>query len=205
MTISAEQRALRVLYCNLLEEIKPRLETAARAIDGEYKLPLQFVFEFAYLQIRLVCELIAIGCLAVHGDIPATRTGRMKSAYSADWIFRALEKLHPDFYPQPGFDLKHPDEALEWAPTADPYMTKPELLKLYNDSGEVLHRGTIKKFESKAAYPELDFEKLKDCLYKLGVLLRSHRIKLLGSKQEFWVTMFAPETGKVQATLVGPS
>jgi|SRR5882724_2304781 len=55
--------------------------------------------EFCYLQLRMLCELIAVGCLVVHGDVEGTK-GLCK-VWAADKVMKRLEKLHPDFYPHP--------------------------------------------------------------------------------------------------------
>jgi hypothetical protein len=40
--------------------------------------------------------------LLVHGDVPASRTAKIKKReYKADFIINALEGLHSDFYPVP--------------------------------------------------------------------------------------------------------
>jgi len=57
-------------YCELMQEIKIRdrgiyeLSTA--------KVPAQISYESCYLQLRIICELIAIASLVIHGDIAAT-------------------------------------------------------------------------------------------------------------------------------------
>ena len=34
----------------------------------------------------MICELIALSCLTVHGDVPATKAKRLTKAYNADQI-----------------------------------------------------------------------------------------------------------------------
>jgi hypothetical protein len=97
----------------------------------------------------MICELIALGCLLIHGDIPATRTKKMQKAYAADWIIGRLEELHPSFYPLPGKQVLDDErKVIEVRPNTRPHLTKAELLKLYAHCGSVLHRGTLKSILS---------------------------------------------------------
>jgi len=98
-------------------------------------------FELSCLQLRMVCELIALACLAVHGDSPGTRSATMRNAHEADRILRVLETLNPRFYPEPGLSVPHP-KGSAFIVSSDEHMTKADLLKLYWKCGEELHRGT---------------------------------------------------------------
>jgi hypothetical protein len=65
--------SFRNLYCNLTEEIKIRHMSIVAAIQGfAPRQPQIIISEFCSLQLRLICEIIAIGCLAAHGDIQET-------------------------------------------------------------------------------------------------------------------------------------
>jgi hypothetical protein len=100
------QRKLRTLYCNLMDEIKHRTRWMQQVLDGTSKLADLPTFEFCYLQLRMICELIALGCLAVHDDIGATR--KLKGKFQADVIIKAMEKLHPKFFLNRAFQSDTP-------------------------------------------------------------------------------------------------
>jgi hypothetical protein len=196
----SDQRALRTIYCNLMDEIRHRIEIISKTLDGNYQIPVWPAFELCYLQLRMICELIALGALAVHGDIPAARTKRMRGQIKADWIINALEKLHPPFYPTPGRQIIHPDGGRQFIPIVGDYLTKPKFLKLYRQCGEVLHRGSFKNMHK---LPDLNLDAIGDNVLRIAALLSFHRIALLGTENELWVAMQSEQTGKVQATLVG--
>lgn len=99
---SPELSALRDLYCNLMMEIRQRSDIVASAANEQYNIPKLAAYELCYLQFRLICELIALSALAAHGDIHATKSGRLTKSYQADAILNMLEKLHPNFYPRAG-------------------------------------------------------------------------------------------------------
>jgi hypothetical protein len=201
---TANQRRLRTLYCNLMMEAKLRLLVIDGIFTGEYKVPHRPGFELCYLQLRMICEIIALGSVALHGDIPAVSSAKFRDAYEADWILKRLESLHPTFYPEPGFALGAvPDGAMEFAPMADPYMTKADLLKLYFQCGEILHRGTSKKLA--AAWDEPDFLPVMEASSKIVRLLTFHRIAFVGGEFELWVWLNGTTpVGKVEARLIAP-
>jgi hypothetical protein len=101
-----DRQSILVSYCNLMEELKARHAIIRSILEearhGRFALSPYILGELCFLQLRMICELIALGCLLIHGDIPATRTNRMQKAYGADWIIGRLEELHPSFYPLPG-------------------------------------------------------------------------------------------------------
>jgi hypothetical protein len=83
-----------------MTEIKERC--AVLRIASEQKVNVWPVagHELGQLQLRLICELIGLGCLAAHGDIPATYTKQLLTTYEPGKIFSELGKLHPNFYPR---------------------------------------------------------------------------------------------------------
>jgi hypothetical protein len=84
-----------------MEEVKVRIQYTETALLGKLFIPSQIVRESAYLPLRLICELIALGCLVMHGDLKSVREKRFMKAYDAAKIIEGLEALHPHFYPMP--------------------------------------------------------------------------------------------------------
>jgi hypothetical protein len=112
-------------YSILMHEAKRRLLAMGTALEGKTGLPKGVVCEFCFLQLRMLCELIALGCLTAHGDL---MSGKLRETWQADKIIRGLEELHPDFYPIAATEV---------------LFTKEELIKLYWKCGDLLHRGTF--------------------------------------------------------------
>ena len=79
----------------LMEEAKCRLLAMDIVLGGGTGLPKGAIREFCFLELRMLCELIALGCLTAHGDL---KTSKLKQVYEADRIIRRLQKLHPDFF-----------------------------------------------------------------------------------------------------------
>ena len=144
-----------VTYCRLMEEILIRDELLQNVLNlGLAHGPAMALqpekltdakVEFAYLQLRMICELIALGCLAAHGDIEGARTAKLRRSYEADGILKALEKLHPDFYPKPSRQSHDRDAKGIWRlePIKSGFLTKQELFRLYGECGRFLHRGNL--------------------------------------------------------------
>src|SRR6516225_496582 len=82
-------------YSVLMHEAKRRLSAMDTALEGKTGLPEVAVREYCFLQLRMLCELIALGCLTAHGDL---QTGKLKDEYKADKILSRLQQLHSDFY-----------------------------------------------------------------------------------------------------------
>ena len=92
------------LYANLMEEVKVRIDALNQILSGQVNLPPQIVRESCFLQLRMLCELIALSALAAHEDIEATT--KLKKEYAAPKIIEHLELLHPSFYPYPVKQIK---------------------------------------------------------------------------------------------------
>jgi len=85
------------LYAGLMGEIKVRVDWVRSTIaQPPQDVPGRIVVECCYLQLRLILEVIALGCLAAHGDIA---TKDIQKLWVADKIMNDLERLNPNFFP----------------------------------------------------------------------------------------------------------
>ncbi len=122
-------------YSMLMEEAKYRLLAMDIVLGGGTGLPKGAIREFCFLELRMLCELIALGCLTAHGDL---KTSKLKQVYEADRIIRRLQKLHPDFF-SVGATPGKAGPVLR----KDGFLTKKDLVKLYWRCGDALHRGSF--------------------------------------------------------------
>lgn len=88
-------------YRRVMEEAKLRALSMNTVLSGAIALPVPLLNEFCYPQLRILCELIALGCLVAHGDIHETKSRDFQKSYHAGDIVKRLAKLHPNFYPSP--------------------------------------------------------------------------------------------------------
>src|ERR1700758_3569066 len=81
------------IYARLMEEIKRRQSVIAQVLNQTIPMPQMAAFEFCYLQLRKICEVFALGCLAAHGDIPEVRSKLLQKTYCADQIMKQLTQI----------------------------------------------------------------------------------------------------------------
>lgn len=174
------------LYAALMEEVKVRINSIDAVTAGVIKIfPTPILREFCFLQLRMICELIALGALTAHGDIQATQASKLQKEYSADRIMAQLEALHPDFYPQPSTDEVLPSGNRHFTRRESGFLTKAELLSMYHQCGGMLHRGSIKKLMSPSARFHSDYSDIVEWRAKLGILLGLHIVALLDGDTYF--------------------
>ncbi len=188
-------------YCKLMEELKLRhaivLDVVENAKNGRFVLSPAILGELCFLQLRMICELIALGCLIIHGDIPAARTNKMTKAYQADWIISRLEQLHPSFYPQPcEQSLDKQGNVIELKPVTEPYLTKTDLLKLHASCGLKLHRGSLKTVMDARSF---DLAQVASWLAKIATLLNQHQIPSIDDNHVVVIIMRGKDDGKIHA------
>jgi hypothetical protein len=196
----SNQRPLRELYVLLMEELKRRRNIIADVLASKINLPQGIAIELCYLQLRMICELIALGCLAAHGDIPATRSGKMRNAYAPNTILTELERLHPQFYPVPGKQvLSSSGVPTDVLPIRTGHLTKDDLLSLWARCGDRLHRGSMKNFDRPFV---VDFNEIREWDEKILTLLGHHQIQLKNPRYMLWIIMQAQIDGRVSASFM---
>jgi hypothetical protein len=190
---SAEVLDAPTIYLDLMSEIKLRIQVIDRSWHRELAEPMFvhdfFAIEFAIHQLRMICELVALACLAAHDGVAETRSKVFKKAYSASRIFHDLEKLQPDFYPEPVEAVR--DEKLgtiDYRHRTDDVMTKSDLEKLYEYCNEQLHRARFKDVLS-GNHRVYDAAYIRDSAIRIARLLDMHIIKVAAPERLIIVTM----------------
>jgi hypothetical protein len=178
-------------YSELRTEIKVRA-ISILSFTRDNSVPAQIVYESSYLQLRMICELIAIACLVVHGDIPATKSRKMMYTWQADKIINRLSEIHGDFYPRPV--QAQANDKFKIDPVTEGFLTKADLVLLCNKCGDRLHRGTVKNVRYRVNPQNVTFDQIKMWHEKIVRLLQHHWIKVFGSNDQIGVQM--NEVGK---------
>jgi hypothetical protein len=183
------------LYADLLEEAKGRVFSIDAAIDGRAGIPDPLTREYAYLQLRMLCEVIALGCLVAHGDLYATQAVKLQKEYAADKIIKRLERLHSNFYPH-AIRLTVTPGHVHFDRLDTGFLTKAELIKLYAGCGDQLHRGSLKRLLSTPARGQAtDFADIVGWRNKIVTLLDQHHIASLDNLSHFICVLQRPESG----------
>jgi hypothetical protein len=204
MVADARQEAANQLYANLMDEAKARFACVDAAIRGSLVLPPALNREIGFLQLRMLCELIALACLTMHGDV-TDKSAKLSREFAADRIIQRLDELHPNFYPYPvRVEVRSNEVILH--DQSRPYLTKSELVKLYSRCSEFLHRGTIRKLMSSRSPHQMmvaskDFAKIVTWTNKIVALLDQHRISSIDNKRHLVVILSnARDGGNVQVS-----
>jgi hypothetical protein len=166
-----------------MEEAKTRTASINALTSNKIDFPSNIARECCYLQLRMLCELIALGCLVAHGDIEATKSKDFQKAYLPAEILSRLEALHPEFYPSPRVAQKTPTGWHLADYDGPPYLTKEELRTLHGKCGDVLHRGSLKRLSRAAKAGNEDFGDVTEWGQKILNLLSVHCIITLGAQR----------------------
>ncbi|HUZ65974.1 MAG TPA: hypothetical protein VMU82_19895, partial [Acetobacteraceae bacterium] len=147
-------------------------------------LPAAIIREHCFLQIRMICELIALGCLVAHGDIE--KATRLKKVWETGKIIDELEKLHPDFFPkamrqeQDQFGKDH-----HGLHGKEDTLTKEAFLKMYRECGGYLHKGSLKNLLKHNSPIQINFPEITARAQKLNDFLEVHAIMMFGAEMFF--------------------
>lgn len=178
-------------YRTLLAEIKLRVEALDSVLTGHLRLRGKIAEELCYLQLRMICELIAIGCLILHGNLKPKAA--LFKTYKADWLMGELEKLHPKFFPTA---LENQDPLiggifdLDGAKKKSGFLTRIELQNLWREAGGKLHRGSAKNILKND--PPLQIQRVRQWRDKIVGLLNRHMAK---TRDEEVLCVFSMDDG----------
>jgi hypothetical protein len=126
------------IYADLMDEARLRIHAMRDAINARDRWVPRLLQEFCYLQLRMLCEIIAVGCLVAYGE---AKTKAALKLWRPPDIMKRLEQLNPDFYPRGVRFRKLPNGGTHLDEYNVPQLTKAELIALWERSGSFLHRG----------------------------------------------------------------
>lgn len=188
------------LYLNLMDEIKFRIGYVKDIIHGKNLVPGTIGKDICYLQLRMICELIALGSLVAHRDIKA-HAKSLADKYQADLLIKRMATIRPNFYPKPavypagGMPSRFGDLRPEPTLLTSGFLTRADLQTLYHHCGRELHRGNLNLLlERHGKKVEILYSPIGKWVDKIVHLLRFHRIQLLGGN-EYWVEMENKQAG----------
>ncbi|WP_310498471.1 hypothetical protein [Sandarakinorhabdus sp.] len=180
-------------YRGLLVEIKYRTEAISAVLNKEVPLRAKIAEELCYLQLRMICELIAIGCLVIHGSMKPKAD--LYTTHKADYIIKNLSRLHPKFFPVPleAEDIIE-DGIPSWVHKTTGFLTQTDLVNLWNrHAGGALHRGHAKNILENDR--PLKFAEITGWRDKIIALLNRH---IIASPDEQTICYFIMNDGNNQ-------
>lgn len=183
------QLELLTLYLRNMQKIKWRLNAIADIRGKKRTTTYEHTnIEFCVLQTRKILELIAFSSLVSDADTYKKRLKNMERMWNAELIFKDLERIHPDFYPQA--ILIDPNDKSKWFNRPEPCLSKEQFIKAYNKCGRYLHEASPFLTEKQI---HDDYSALWRDIYMWGQLiinlLHTHTIHLFNQKELFYISM----------------
>lgn len=168
------------LYQDCLYEIKRRIDVIAEHLNGvTTEKYLIIEVETVCLQFRKILEKIVLMSLVANKELYAEQNEKFAKHYHAERIMNDLERINPDFYPVPTKRVKHENKVDEWIEIESGYLTKEELVKIYEKCGGMMHAQN--PFASEKPLKEIQ-TCFPEWLTKICILLDHHHIKLVGGE-----------------------
>jgi hypothetical protein len=184
----AEETAVRG-YLRLMHELAIRVDLVAQACSGALNLSPPYAREYCYLQFRRICELLALGCLQLHGDLPVARSSAATKEWNAERIMRLLQKNHPHSFPQSLTRTKTSDGWRLEANSKPNALTLTEFNALYSKCGQVLHRGTIRTIEGEGGIGKPEYDEVIHWSRKVVDLLNEHVVARANSRGLYHISL----------------
>jgi hypothetical protein len=176
------------VYVGMMEEIKLRVKGLHQYYRGEATMAHgQIAREFCFLQLRMICEIMAIGCLLIHKHHSDVK--QFEKLWHAGDVMDRLERLNPNFFPKAVTITRLPDTNFDCKDVTPAPLTKKQFLTMYGKCGAQLHRGTIKEIATGIPASSIDLTDAHEMSNKIIELLRVHRIASADNKNHFFCRM----------------
>ncbi|QIR76220.1 hypothetical protein FA592_08225 [Sulfurospirillum diekertiae] len=186
-------------YASVMNEIKRRTNVVYAFLNGERNAMYQAVnIELMCLQIRKILELIALSSLVANQKIFLRQVQNLKKMWNAKLILKDIERLNPDFYPNPIYEKPSDLEGVEndLINIKEGYLNKEDFIKAYDACGKILHAENPLGHKIDYKYYETN---ILIWMGKIKLLLNCHTIKLLNDNNLYVVHM--QEQGKESSTV----
>lgn len=192
-------------YLPLMHELVIRIELVAHACEGRLNLTPPYAREYVYLQFRYICELIALGCLQLHGDLPLAQKKDTKKAWNAEKIMRMLYEQYQHSFPQSVIRETTAEGKYNIQANSKPNALKlEEFKKLYIECGDVLHRGTIRSIKASFLKNDHDYDRILEWQKKIVDLMNEHLVGRANGAG-FYLTSLKTTSGYPECSIFTPN
>jgi hypothetical protein len=160
------------LYGAVMVEVKERMVILESILRNRVDIADFAKAELAAVQVRKNCELIAMGCVIAHGDVP--EASPLLKEWNLNELLKRIGKLNPLFYPRPFKPTVSPDQVyhIEWVTSG--YLERHELLEAWGRCCDFLHSVSVR---AKIREQVQDFAPIAfDWATKTVILLQNHAI-----------------------------
>ncbi len=195
------------LYLQFMREIKERVSAIKRILHrirpGTPLVSDGYVdVESCILQVRYICELIALAALAAHHQIGLSND--LCKEGHASRAFALLKRVNSNCFPR-AIKMNRNDGGLQ-IELLKTELTALELKSIYTECGKLLHRGLLKEALT-GEQRRYNVDAIQGWVIRIRNLLRQHIVMLLEPGHVFIITMKATD-GEVEvlhAKAPGPS
>lgn len=189
------------LYVALMREVKTRIG----AIQGRLEVlrrdppsPTAFLdAEFCFLQIRMICEIVALSSLSAHSPLGLGKA--ILKYWNADRLFSDLEKINSNCFPRPLCVNAWNEGRISFA--AGDYMGIKELRAAYVTCGDFLHRGTGQTL-LQGKPKRINVKWVRDVAANFVELLSNHVIYVAQIEAFFIASMNSAPNGDVNVSIL---
>ncbi|MGA2171941.1 MAG: hypothetical protein ABSG82_02865 [Sedimentisphaerales bacterium] len=178
-------------YIRCMEEIKLRDQVIENVLTGKQHTGRRMTnIELVCLQFRKIGEIIMLSALCAHKKDFIKVRANIEKEWNPNIIRKTLDAIHSDFYPIPFKRIV--DEATGMGKNElvkSGYLTKSECIDLIGKCGGILHG--FNPYDDEKVFREIDAveKKFLEWQMKVRTLLKTHEIKLLGTREQLWVYM----------------
>ena len=180
-------------YCDLMDEAASRLESANHLLAAP-SIPIRARVESICLQARMLLEIVVFSSLVSNKDVWQNSQKDLQSSRDISRKVKELQRLHPNFYPQP---LDPQERTAEGEPRTRRagFLSEGKLIEVYGRLGNVLHAanpmGRSTDYSSFA-------QAVPRWLAAVARLLEFHKVSLYHHPREFYVIrMLGAANGEV--------
>ena len=180
-------------YCDLMKEIKARVESINQLMDTR-DITDRARVESVALQLRMLLENIVFSSLVSNKDVWRKSQRELKSSQNISNKLRELKHLHPDFYPKP-IDLQQSAAVGELVSLSRGFLGDDDLVKVYGQLGNILHADNpLGKETDYRSFLKV----VPEWVEQVKKLLECHKVYLFHHPDRFYlVKMFGDADGEL--------
>ena len=180
-------------YCDLMEEVKSRVETINRLMEVP-GITIRDRVESICLQLRKLLELIVFSSLVSNKDAWQKSRKELQSSQNISKKLKELKRLHPNFYPRPVV-LESKVSGEEPADRTEGFLSEDQLIQVYGTLGNILHAENPMGKETDYRF---FIDAVPEWISQIQNLLECHKVYLFHHPEEYYlIKMFGDVDGEV--------
>ena len=185
-------------YCDLMEQTKEDLSSARELMEST-AVGIESRVQAVALKTRMILENIAYAALVSNKDSAGKNEEELKKLWNPRKIFRDIEKIHPNFFPQPvEVDAKKQNPDRPFRPKTKNVLTRERLLGIYRELNPLAHsRNPMDEPVDYGYY----IKAIPEWLELIANTLEVHQVMLFHHPDRFYVVKLrGDKDGTVQCT-----